>query len=321
MQDVLNWHEHYFSAHDKYSENNFRLLPAFTNTRHLELKNDHDVCPSGYGRKTRQSVPFGVENVDYITFLYLKIYNPQNKSLDKLIEQIEVEVGGSIVQCLDNLDFTYANLQELKLVKETRRENDYTIVNVPYFNLLWAKYSNQNVYINVTWKSNMEVCDHSLYGDITVPHTNWFRWTIQRIGWKETSDKMSLGDEFEGTYFQSVGSKLYETNIFEQLPFNHPAYCLFVQINTDLVTNVKLMFDDYVYYDGPIKQELLSTDGFVFNFSRNFTSYSDQTIDFSMIKKAKLLVETSVNTMYNIQYIHSQVIKYQTGMYGMRYSK
>lgn len=114
--------------------------------------------------------------------------------------------------------------------------------------------------------------------------------------------------------------------------FNHPVYLIyFYGIDKSKVKNIRVLLDDYVYYDGPIMplEHAKKTRGFqevdalmVFFSNEPINRSPTSTINFSRIDRAILEIDTDEEDgeIY-LMGLNVQGVRYSNGMYGLIYSK
>ena len=262
---------------------------------------------------------------DLINMVDIVLHNPNNKSINSMIIKIEIEVGG---QCLDYLSSSDIETQ----IKTNNAIYNRKITNINgksfiplgmapfhYNNLISPSATNHDISINVWFTNdyNHNENDVEFYGNI------YYLEQPERI-------KLTNNYEFVTTQNQYSSDTIQNGINTLKLNFNHPMYLIyFWGFDKSKVTNIKLLLDDSVYYDGTLEAlehkkycRNIDVDPVFMFFSLNLGK-TQCNINFSRIDNPKLVITTTQteSSTINIVGFNMAPLKYSNGMYGLTFSK
>ncbi len=273
------------------------------------------------GKRTRIILD---KQCDILNNVDLVLDNPDNKSINDLIESIEVEIGGHRVDILRCCDMdTLINTSCAFFGRKVTHLNGRTyipMVMAPfhYFNIISPSVKYHEIYILFVFKQKVS---YELYGNcIVLNQEDRVKFFENELKFMCVQHQIIYDEPFVG------GKNKY------YLGFNHPVPLIFFWgFDKSKVTNIKLTLDENVFYDGPLEplEHFKLSKGFdiepvVIWFSHaKFHKPDFASLNFSRIDKAILEIDTTDDTKRDINIVgyNYQPGTYRNGMYGLRYTK
>lgn len=267
---------------------------------------------------------------DLINEVDLVLHNPDKLPINDMISRIEIEIGGSRIDCLNVDDIETQILTNCDLwgrkVSHVRDTTFIPLTLAPLHpnNLAFPSTKYHDMNIVVFFKETYVVRSHSqpcLYGNMYYVHMS-----SRNALHEQPNAFITMQNQHAGTETLKNG-----TNSIA-LPYNHPVYLMyFWGCDISKIKNVKLMLNDAPFYDGPVeplihkqRQRGVTTDVVVMYFSNDgLTSATNSSINFSRIDNIHLVIDTDQeeeSPLYVVG-LNMQPIRYMQHMVGLVFSK
>jgi hypothetical protein len=166
----------YYGTQDEYLLNEKLYEFPLKESEYTKNENTHILTNYNYSKITNHSgttrircnldINFDQDCYHFINNLHLRIYNPEKKPLRDIIESIFLEIGGSKINSLDNLETMLSNYTHLNLVEPTVQVDDFLHVYLPFVNKQSPVYC-QGGYHNISFVITFSTIkpQFRLYGD------------------------------------------------------------------------------------------------------------------------------------------------------------
>ena len=271
-------------------------------------------------RKHRRHVFVIVDpEVDMIMDIDMEIENPDNLRVQDIIVSVNILIGGSETSRI--CDMTHHHFLGDRKIKF---DNNKIIFPLTSFDdmipLCYIKYN--VVRIEVVFKNACLYSDVSFYCNKYTLHECDRNIEHRNIAF---SHIMSQYHDYETDLVQGINNlKLY---------FCHPVYLLyFYGLDKAKIKNIKLIFDDDVYYDGNVEtlEDIKRKNNIIFEpivifFSEtiklNHEFWQNSTINFSRINKTRLIIDTNeIESNIRIVALNLNTYNIFSEMFGVCYS-
>jgi hypothetical protein len=339
-------YEKYFGPQDEYFLNEKLYEFPLKESEYTRKENTHILTNYNYGTSVTTcylDLNCDQDRYHFINNLHLRIYNPEKKPLRDIIKSIYLEIGGTRINSLDNLETMLSNYTHLNLVEPTRQVDDFLHVYLPFINkqtLVYCQGSYQN--IRFCMKSETKIPQFRLYGDAYTLKDESTLIRIDKSSGKEQygpiknspSYKKILSPVWENISFMSQYTcEIFNHNIRKtrNLCFNSPTHCIFINLFQEIdgkkikskgnVKNITLVIDNETVFDGI--PEKTGESEYIINFSNEFYKPHTSTVNFSMIQDASITVTTD---SFGVQWdefhtVSSNMLNYRSGMWGLLFGK
>lgn len=330
----LNLHKKFFGAQDEYFSKHpeyYTYASNFINESEGSLSYGKIECEVTGKNNFTMTLYKKTDNNIYFNLLELKIYNPSYLHYDDIFESIRIEIGGQIIDSID--DSTYINVynQVFKTNREIRQEDDYMYIPLPFIPKEALLYTLEVHDIKILARLNLTYV-RDLKGEY---HTLQPELYANKYIIKESDSKVKNMIIYQS---QFCGKEIFGPEMVHKmrLCFNHSVYLMYIAGNFDQ-SNV----EKYVLkFNGEKVLEITPEElnkknnelGYKFEyptflFSDIFEGYSDSTVNFSRIDKASVYIYHK-STSKHLEYIEYKVFALSlqalliaNEMAGMRFSK
>jgi hypothetical protein len=135
MHTPSELYEKYFGPQDEYFLNEKLFEFPLKESEYTKKENTHISTDNTY----IPTFDYNLIEIDrtqsryhFINNVHFRIYNPEKKPLRSIISRIDLEIGGSIVNSLPNLETMLSNYTHLNLVEPTVQVDDFLHVYLPF---------------------------------------------------------------------------------------------------------------------------------------------------------------------------------------------
>jgi hypothetical protein len=332
-------YEKYFGPQDQYFSNEKFYEFPLKESEYTKKENTH--ISTNYrtsGMKCYLDIDCDQERYHFINNVHLRIYNPEKKPLCDIIESISLEIGGSGINSLYDLETMLSNYTHLNLVEPTRQVDDFLHVYLPFVNKQTLVYC-QGGYHNIRFVMTFEIKrpQFRLYADAYTLKDESTLVKIYKSPGEPTKTSPSyiklLSPVWENISFMSqyVCEKFNHNKRKTRLCFNSPTHCIFINLFQEIdgkkikskgnVKNVKLVIDNETIFDGI--PEKTGESEYIINFSNEFYKPHTSTVNFSMVQDVYITVSTD---SFGVQWdefhaVSSNALVYNSGMWGLLFGK
>jgi hypothetical protein len=290
----------------------------------------------------------------FINNLHLRIYNPEKKPLRDIIKSMYLDIGGSKISELCDLETMLSNYTHLNLVEPTVQVDNFLHVYLPFVNkqtLMYCQGGNHNIRFVLTFAGPKP--QFRLYGDAYTLKNNTLIKIVKRPG---CQNGMQLTPPSYNKIFQppigdnqplGYGSPTWENILFMSQYIDYyfnrtdmsrktnlgslhsPIHCIFINLFQEIdgkkikskgnVKNVRLVLDNETVFDGI--PEKTGESEYIINFSNEFYKPHTSTVNFSMVQDASITVTTDSFGVQLDEFhaVSSNILIYMDGMFGLRF--
>jgi hypothetical protein len=269
-------------------------------------------------------------NCDAINHVDIALYNPLKNCVDELIESIETEVGGQRIDRLECDDIETQINTNCAIYGGNREITQ--IGDKLFIPLIMAPFHENNLIMPSAEYHKLTITIkfvESYDSQIDLFAKQYYLNTPQRVEFFKQPHTF-ITYQNQCSHFNALNNS--GTNIFA-LNYNHPVYLIyFWGFDKTKVTNIRVSFNNYDYYNGGIEEleymkkckGLEKVEPVIIFFSQeNLYKQSRDTINFSRIDYAKLIISTTETEEKPVYIVgqNLQPIRYMSGMYGLAFSK
>jgi hypothetical protein len=345
-------YEKYYGPQDDYFLNEKLYEFPLKESEYTKKENTHISTNYNYGTsgmKCNLDIDCDQDLYHFINNLRLRIYNPEKKPLRDIIESISLEIGGTRINSLDNLETMLSNYTHLNLVEPTRQVDDFLHVYLPFVNkqtLVYCQGGYHDIRFVLTFATRKP--QFRLYGDAytlkdestliqinknsgePTPHP----YIIKPIIKTSPSYNRILSPVWKNISFMSQYACFYFNHNMRKtrnLCLNSPTHCIFINLFQEVdgkkikskgnLKNVTLVIDNETVFDGI--PEKTGESEYIINFSNEFYKPHTSTVNFSMVQDVYIKVTTDSFGVQLDEFhaVSSNVLGYNSGMWGLHFGK
>lgn len=286
-------HQKYYGVEDAFFKNTPNvytnkdtILNTFEYTKSEKIRIPLSIKNDILGNKSIITIDHRDKGFDFFDNLVLET-GPEFNFNSKIL----FRCGNTYIDNLADLKFQLKNLSRLGIIKEYHfdAKDGYTIP-LPFltkYNMFWGRDFYHDFEITIS-PALRKLDNISLFVDT---------YTLDNVTDQDYS--IVTHGKYWLTKFPKVEMINYTSN-FDisnsneiRLSFHGPIAALIIQVGClDNITNVKLRFEDYNYYDGPAVEnkvlKWIDKDTLMFQFVECFDNYSNTSINFSRMDRAYL---------------------------------
>lgn len=274
-----------------------------------------------------------VRDCDLINCVDLVLPNPDNSSLAEIIQSVEICVGGQRVDkmCSHDIDVQVKTNCEVfgRTLTHLNGKTFVPLCMAPLhaFNLFLVAAMHHSMTICIEFKPAYASKIASPCKEVLLYGNRYFLDPKERAVIADSAHEyQTIQNQSIGKYTMTQGTNTYK------IPFNHqlPVIYLF-GFDKSKVTNVKLMLNDWPFYDGPIEplehykfsRGIHAEPLFLWFSASELNEPIRSTVNFSQIDRASIVIETDEvgEREVSIVGLSLQTIRFSSGMFGLKYTK